>query len=218
MKIGITPLTYTIINSPHKLKNQSVPFFSYDIPTEETVQAADNSTVNINEEYEKFLSESSGIKAALSSVPTYSVSSSQAEYLAQKYDLNNMPQNSVQEREFLNELVSMNIIGEKDARLFNFNCGGSVESVSSCVSVVPFGDEPIPMWEDCYIDSDNIIERLMSVIDTQKNICAYYNNKCIDIENAKKCDLNGAEASREFLSAKEKVLLAVQSIYQMDKE
>lgn len=133
MKIGISPLTHTISNSPYKSKNQSIPFFSYDIPTEKAVQAADNSTVNINEEYEKFLSESSGIKAALSAVPTYSVSNSQAEYLSQKYDLNNMPQNSVQEREFINELVSMNIIGEKDARLFNFNCGGSVESVSSCV-------------------------------------------------------------------------------------
>lgn len=74
------------------------------------------------------------------------------------------------------------------------------------------------MWEDCYVDSDNIIERLMSVIETQKNICAYYNNKCIDSENAKKCDLNSAEASRKFLSAKEKVLPAIQSIYQMDKE
>lgn len=217
MIIGISPLAVTVNNTLYKTKKQQGIAFSYNSADSNNVCKNEQSSINVNEEYKKFVFESAGIRAAASVNPTYSVTKTQAEYLSQKYDLGKMPQNSTQERDFLNDLVSMNIIGEKDAKLFNFNCGGSVESVSSYVSIVPFDENntsawSIPMWEERYDASDNIVNRLMSVIDTQKNISAYYKNKCVDVDNALKCDLDGLTASQEFLCVKQKLLSVLQGI------
>jgi len=184
--------------------------FSYSTSPEKGTYEINGTLPDVGEEYERLLSEAAGIRASVSDAPSYSVSSRQAEYLSGKYDVDNIPQGSAKEREFLDELVSMNIIGEKDARLFGFNCGGSVKSVSSYASAVPFdgnsSGQTISMWEDNYTVSDSIIDRLMSVIDTQKNISAYYKSRCVDKENALECDLNGLAASESFLDSKEKML------------
>lgn len=189
--------------------------FSYELPNLEIMNEENSASPDLCEEFQKSVSASSGVRAALFPEPTYSVSEKQAEYFREKYDLGNMPQGSEQEREFLDELASMNIISEKDAKLFNFNCGGSVESVSSYVSAVPFDENssPLPMWEECFSDTDDLIDRLLSVIGTQKNICAYYDSKCGG-ENARQCDLDGASASRSFLMSKQRVLSVLQNISQ----
>lgn len=225
MVLGISQSAVNVNNTQYKSKKQQVMSFLYNSSdsnnTYENEQSSINNSINVNEEYEKSVFESVGVRAALSINPTYSVTKDQVEYLSQKYDLDKIPQNSTQERDFLNDLVSMNIIGEKDAKLFNFNCGGSIESVSSYVSVIPFDENntsaySIPLWEEHYDNSDNIIDRLMSVIDTQKNITAYYKNKCIDIDNALKCDLDGLTASQEFLYVKQKLLSVLQNISEIE--
>lgn len=189
--------------------------FSYELPNSEIIGEENAASPDIYEEFQKSVSAYSGVRSALFPEPSYSVSEKQAEYFREKYDLGNMPQGSEQEREFLDELASMNIISEKDARLFNFNCGGSVESVSSYVSAVPFdgNSSPLPLWEERFFDTDDLIDRLLSVIDTQKNICAYYDSKCGG-DDARQCDLDGASASRSFLMSKEKVFSVLQSIAQ----
>ena len=129
--------------------------------------------------------------------------------LAAKYDFENMPMGSVQEKAFLNELVSMNVISEKDARLFNFNCGGSVETVSSQISVAAFDSDAYdvtPLWDNVSDKSDNIVKRLMSIIAEQENISGYYEKKCADKENAVPTDFTGLNASNDFLKSKEKIL------------
>ncbi len=143
------------------------------------------------------------------SEPSYSLEKSQIAQLSEKYDLENMPMDSEQEKAFLNELVSMNVISETDARLFNFNCGGSVDSVSSRTSVMAFDDTdglPMPLWEDKSNNSDNIVKRLMGIIATQENICGYYEKRCADVENAVSSDFAGLNASKDFLKGKENIL------------
>lgn len=139
--------------------------------------------------------------------PSYSLDKSQITQLSGKYDLENMPMGLEQEKAFLNELVSMNVISERDARLFNFNCGGSVETVSSQTSVMPFGDtDSLPLWEDVSNNSDNIVKRLMSIIAEQENICGYYEKKCADEKNAMPSDFAGLNESKDFLKGKENML------------
>lgn len=194
----------------YRTAKRSKDVFSYSTSPEKGTYEINGTLPDVGEEYERLLSGAAGIRASVSDAPSYSVSSSQAEYLSEKYDVDNMPQGSAQEREFLDELVSMNIISEKDARLFGFNCGGSVKSVSSYASAVPFDEnlsgQTVSMWKDNYTVSDSIIDRLMAVIDTQKNISAYYKSRCADRENALECDLNGLAASESFLNGKKKML------------
>lgn len=143
------------------------------------------------------------------SEPSYSLEKSQIAQLSEKYDLENMPMDSEQEKAFLNELVSMNVISETDARLFNFNCGGSVDSVSSQTLVMAFdgnASDALPLWEDVSNNSDNIVKRLMSIIATQENICGYYEKRCADVENAVPSDFAGLNASKDFLKGKENIL------------
>lgn len=141
--------------------------------------------------------------------PSYFLENSQIAQLSDKYGLENMPMGSEQEKEFLNELVSMNVISEKDARLFNFNCGGSVETVSSQSSVMAFDGDylgAVPIWSNVSDNSDNIVKRLMSIIAEQENVSGYYENKCADKESAVPTDFAGLSASNEFLKSKENIL------------
>ena len=143
--------------------------------------------------------------------PSYSLNSEQLKQLSEKYDLENMPMGSEQEKAFLNELVSMNVISETDARLFNFNCGGTVDSVSSRTSVMAFDEDdpdalPMPFWEDKYNNSDNIVKQLMDIIATQEKIGGYYEKQCADEKNAVSSDFAGLNVSKEFLKGKENIL------------
>lgn len=141
--------------------------------------------------------------------PSYSLDGENAALLCAKYDFENMPMGSEEEKAFLNELVSMNVISEKDARLFNFNCGGSIETVSSQISVAAFDSDAFdvtPLWDNVSDKSDNIVKRLMSIIAEQENISGYYEKKCADKENAVSTDFTGLNASNDFLKSKEKIL------------
>lgn len=147
--------------------------------------------------------------------PSYSLDDENIARLSEKYDLENMSMGSEQEKAFLNELVSMNVISETDARLFNFNCGGSVETVSSQTSVMAFdGDayDAIPLWNNVSDKSGNIVKRLMSIIAEQENISGYYERKCADKENAVLTDFAGLNASNDFLKGKENILSVLLSL------
>lgn len=159
-----------------------------------------NNAADISENEEK-------TEKCIAAEPSYSLDGENAAHLSEKYDLENMPMGSEQEKAFLSELVSMNVISERDARLFNFNCGGSVETVSSQTSVMPFGDtDSLPLWEDVSNNSDNIVKRLMSIIAEQENICGYYEKKCADEKNAMPSDFAGLNESKDFLKGKENML------------
>ncbi len=150
-------------------------------------------------------------------MPSYSLDDENIERLSAKYDFENMPMGSEQEKSFLNELVSMNVISETDARLFNFNCGGSVETVSSQTMSMEFdGNYPnalsFPLWNDMSNNSDNIVRRLMGIIATQENISGFYEKRCADVENAVPTDFAGLDASRDFLKSKENILSVLLSL------
>lgn len=134
--------------------------------------------------------------------------------LRSRYDLDNMPMGSDEEKAFLNELVDMKLISEKDARLFNFNCGGSVESVTNDVMITPFDewDGDITLWQEVKSKSDNILERLMDIIDTQRNISEYYREKISDIKRVRESDNSGLEASEAFLADKLRIADVLKSI------
>lgn len=173
-------------------------------------KASTNFVISQPEDKTADISENDGKTEKYSvSEPGYTLNSEQLKLLSEKYDLENMPMGSEQENAFLNELVSMNVISETDARLFNFNCGGSVDSVSSRTSVMAFDDTdglPMPLWEDKSNNSDNIVKRLMGIIATQENICGYYEKRCADVENAVPSDFAGLNASKDFLKGKENIL------------
>lgn len=147
--------------------------------------------------------------------PSYLLDNENIAQLSKKYDLENMPMGSEQEKAFLNELVSMNVISEKDARLFNFNCGGSVETVSSQISVMAFDGDglgAVPLWDNVSDKSDNVVKRLMSIIAEQENVSGYYEKKCADKENAVPTDFAGLNASNDFLKSKENILSVLLSL------
>lgn len=175
-------------------------------------KASTNFVISQSEDKIAAISENYGQTEKYSvSEPGYTLNSEQLKLLSEKYDLENMPMDSEQEKAFLNELVSMNVISETDARLFNFNCGGSVDSVSSRTSVMAFDEDnpdaiPLPLWEDKSNNSDNIVKRLMGIIATQENICGYYEKRCADVENAVPSDFAGLNASKDFLKGKENIL------------
>lgn len=162
------------------------------------------------------ISENSSKKESYSAeMPSYSLDDENITRLSAKYNLENMPMGSEQEKAFLNELVTMNVISETDAKLFNFNCGGSVEAVSSQTSVMAFdGDayDAIPLWNNVSNKSDNIVKRLMSIIAEQENISGYYEKKCADKENAVPTDFAGLNASNDFLKGKENILSVLLSM------
>ena len=137
--------------------------------------------------------------------PTYSLTEKQLYDLALKYDLDKIKPGSQREQDFLNELAEMGIISNEDASLLFFNCGFIQTDEFPFSSVVPMDEADSSIFSSCYVPpaSDNIIDRLIAIIETQKNISEYYKSQGDDF---------ASERSEDFTNSKQKLLDILQSI------
>lgn len=100
----------------------------------------------------------------------------QLDYLASKYDIDDIKPFSQEERDFLNELADMGLIPREDALPLFLNVGIIAMDDLSTAKIVPVEEAPSRIFELCTNQpaSGKMIDRLMAIIENQKNITKYY--------------------------------------------
>lgn len=129
----------------------------------------------------------------------------QLDYLASKYDIDNIPPFSQEERDFLNELADMGIIpGERALPTF-LNVGIIEMDDLSTAKIVPVEEAPSRVFDLCtnHPASDKMIDRLIAIIENQKNISEYYRSTG---------KTKAAEISDKHVSSKQTVLTVLHAL------
>lgn len=167
---------------------------------------------NVREAYEKQKAESAEAARIAAELLSGSISDcpltdEQLDYLASKYDIDNIQPMSQEERDFLNELADMGIIPREQALPAFLNVGIIIADIDdpSVAQIISVEEAPSRVFDLCTNRpaSDSMIDRLMAIIENQKNISEYYRSTG---------KTRASEISDRHVSSKQTILSVLHSL------